>query len=138
MTALRRDEDSLERRPSWRLRVDDSDRSKFSLEDMRTTRSTDSVGVSGKPDGERGDISNERSPTIRIRRNELPHNRPPLPPEEKEEKGALATAEDKELKNSGAQAAIAKKKRPKRRSTGVVSYTEVSLNNEFLALCVSF
>ncbi|XP_052127137.1 protein phosphatase 1 regulatory subunit 12B isoform X10 [Frankliniella occidentalis] len=113
---------SSERRPSWRLRVDNGDRSKFLLEDARNRSSVPeattayirrpSGGSIGRPasapSATPDPVSTETTVTLPLRRQIKP-------PEDKEQ--------DKENDSRNAQATqavIARRKRPKRRSTGVV------------------
>ncbi|CAG7823580.1 unnamed protein product [Allacma fusca] len=127
-TVLRKEEEqSLERRPSWRLRVDDTDRNKFSLEDTRNPapRSTTSGSASASsgltPDNM---VLVPRSPSARRsnKTESAPAGKPPRPPQEERDGHALDEEKEKEMKNSGAQGAILRKKKQKRRSTGVVQY----------------
>ncbi|ODM92371.1 Protein phosphatase 1 regulatory subunit 12C, partial [Orchesella cincta] len=141
----------VERRPSWRLRVDEQDRSKFSLEDTRGTTSA----ASGSPSSVSGPVPTSRSaagyheipyglaqrnPALRSKLGKgmvvdptqlqsvtsAPQGKPPLPPGE--ESGTSAAGpqqqdEERDVKNSGgAQGAILRKKKTKRRSTGVVQF----------------
>ncbi|XP_071521384.1 uncharacterized protein Mbs isoform X3 [Panulirus ornatus] len=90
--------DDDERRPSWRLKVDETDKNRFSLENVRSK---------DKPEVE-NDIDTQ-SFTVQLRKKNT------------EERGA----EDKEAERNsqtreGTQAAIQRRKKPKRRSTGRV------------------
>ncbi|KAK3924724.1 Protein phosphatase 1 regulatory subunit 12A [Frankliniella fusca] len=113
---------SSERRPSWRLRVDNGDRSKFLLEDARNRSSMPEATTAyiRRPSG--GSIGRPTSapsvgaePVSAETTVTLPLRRQIKPPEDKEQ--------DKENDSRNAQATqavIARRKRPKRRSTGVV------------------
>ncbi|PSN38130.1 hypothetical protein C0J52_08225 [Blattella germanica] len=112
-----------ERRPSWRLRVDNGDRSKFMLEDVRN-RNTSSDNISSssyvrrlpgsssssiRPSSAPVDsIASDTSVTIALRRQTKP-------PDDKEQD------KENDIRNAQAtQAVIQRRRRPKRRSTGVV------------------
>ncbi|XP_034232867.1 protein phosphatase 1 regulatory subunit 12A isoform X9 [Thrips palmi] len=113
---------SCERRPSWRLRVDNGDRSKFLLEDARNRSSMPEAPTAyiRRPSG--GSVGRPTSapstgpePASAETTVTLPLRRQLKPPEDKEQ--------DKENDSRNAQATqavIARRKRPKRRSTGVV------------------
>nr|XP_045593740.1 protein phosphatase 1 regulatory subunit 12B-like isoform X4 [Procambarus clarkii] len=96
--------DEEERRPSWRLKVDDSDKNRFSLENVRTK--------------DKSDVENDtETVTVQLRKKNT------------EDKGD----EDKESERNsqtreGTQAAIQRRKKPKRRSTGVVKVNIDSAN----------
>ncbi|CAG0890095.1 unnamed protein product [Darwinula stevensoni] len=87
---------AMERRPSWKLRLDEGDKNKFLLEEVR-----------GRPPIPRSSAGLESSSTgppissLRIKKE----------PEE---------IDDKENRESATQLAILRKRRPKRRSTGKV------------------
>ncbi|XP_051173003.1 protein phosphatase 1 regulatory subunit 12A isoform X2 [Leptopilina boulardi] len=107
-----------ERRPSWRLRVDNG--SKFQLEDANN-RSSDTTAYIRRPSGGSNTPRPSSAPidTITASTAEttvtLPLRRPLKPPEDKEQ--------DKENDSRNAQATqavIQRRRRPKRRSTGVV------------------
>jgi len=100
--------------------VDDQDRSKFSLEDTRKTSLNAASSHGGSSVSLVGDGS-RRSARNASRVEEMLQSKPPRPPEDGD---AVMLVEDgeKEMKNSGAQGAILRKKKPKRRSTGVVQY----------------
>jgi len=121
------DEASVERRPSWRLRVDETDPSKFSLEDTRSIP-TAPQGRSGTS-GDNLSIVVQRSPAVRTRvsvaqkSEDILHGKPPKPPEDNEKRSPGDDDKDKDMKNSGAQGAILRKKKTKRRSTGIVQYS---------------
>jgi hypothetical protein len=119
------DEASVERRPSWRLRVDETDPSKFSLEDTRTVPTSPSRSGNS---GDNGSVVVQRSPSVRTRvsttrADDILHGKPPKPPEDGDKKGVQDDEKDKDMKNSGAQGAILRKKKTKRRSTGIVQYS---------------
>ncbi|XP_067012407.2 protein phosphatase 1 regulatory subunit 12A isoform X2 [Anabrus simplex] len=115
-----------ERRPSWRLRVDNGDRNKFLLEDVRNTPSTldnrSSVDSSttylrrpspghtpARPASAPVEPSSptDTSITLPLRRSK--------PPDDKEQD------KENDIRNAQAtQAVIQRRRRPKRRSTGVV------------------
>ncbi|KAK8735541.1 hypothetical protein OTU49_005432 [Cherax quadricarinatus] len=88
--------DEEERRPSWRLKVDDSDKNRFSLENVRSK---------DKPDVE----NDTETVTVQLRKK----NTEDKVDEDKESERNSQTRE-------GTQAAIQRRKKPKRRSTGVV------------------
>ncbi|XP_054289488.1 protein phosphatase 1 regulatory subunit 12B-like isoform X5 [Macrosteles quadrilineatus] len=105
---------SGERRPSWRLRVDNG--SKFMLEDARTEPSRasapaleaalrrPSVTTTPRPASDPADTSVT-----------LPLRRPSRPPDDKDQD------KENDIRNAQAtQAVIQRRRRPKRRSTGVV------------------
>ncbi|XP_035709027.1 protein phosphatase 1 regulatory subunit 12B isoform X10 [Folsomia candida] len=124
-TSRKEDEASVERRPSWRLRIDETDPSKFSLEDTRSLPPT-------KNSGSGPDMAVQRSSSLRNRvasnRSEHGvHGKPPKPPEGTEmqtNKNVTEDEKEKDMKNSGAQGAILRKKKTKRRSTGIVQYNQ--------------
>ncbi|XP_046733797.1 protein phosphatase 1 regulatory subunit 12A isoform X5 [Diprion similis] len=109
-----------ERRPSWRLRVDNG--SKFQLEDANNRTSTDTTtAYIRRPSGGAGVPRPSSAPVETIAASTtdttitLPLRRPLKPPEDKEQ--------DKENDSRNAQATqavIQRRRRPKRRSTGVV------------------
>lgn len=162
---------NVERRPSWRLRVDEQDRSKFSLEDTRqggSSTGTGSATASNNPPapssaptstsrtagGYHSEIPYglaQRNPSLRsklgkgiIEQTGLggphtgtsssssasstpPHGKPPLPPGEQDATSGsphqLPQDDERDMRNSGgAQGAILRKKKTKRRSTGVVQF----------------
>nr|CAD7197810.1 unnamed protein product [Timema douglasi] len=110
-----------ERRPSWRLRVDNVDRSKFLLEDARNRssvgdtpnyiRRTSSGGSSAttRPSSAPVEgVTADATVTIALRRQGKP-------PEDKEQD------KENDIRNAQAtQGVIQRRRRPKRRSTGVV------------------
>nr|CAD7401131.1 unnamed protein product [Timema cristinae] len=110
-----------ERRPSWRLRVDNVDRSKFLLEDARNRssvgdtpnyiRRTSSGGSSAttRPSSAPVEgVTADTTVTIALRRQGKP-------PEDKEQD------KENDIRNAQAtQGVIQRRRRPKRRSTGVV------------------
>lgn len=107
-----------ERRPSWRLRVDNG--SKFQLEDANN-RSSDATAYIRRPSGGSNTPRPSSAPVDTITASTaettvtLPLRRPLKPPEDKEQ--------DKENDSRNAQATqavIQRRRRPKRRSTGVV------------------
>ncbi|XP_033211920.1 protein phosphatase 1 regulatory subunit 12A isoform X5 [Belonocnema kinseyi] len=107
-----------ERRPSWRLRVDNG--SKFQLEDANN-RSSDTTAYIRRPSGGSNVPRPSSAPVDTITASTaettvtLPLRRPLKPPEDKEQ--------DKENDSRNAQATqavIQRRRRPKRRSTGVV------------------
>ncbi|XP_021915295.1 protein phosphatase 1 regulatory subunit 12A isoform X3 [Zootermopsis nevadensis] len=110
-----------ERRPSWRLRVDNGDRSKFMLEDARNRNSvsestapyvrrlTGSSNTTVRPSSAPVE-SNTADATLTI-----PLRRQTKPPDDKEQD------KENDVRNAQAtQAVIQRRRRPKRRSTGVV------------------
>ncbi|XP_012261743.2 protein phosphatase 1 regulatory subunit 12A isoform X3 [Athalia rosae] len=109
-----------ERRPSWRLRVDNG--SKFQLEDANNRTTTDTTtAYIRRPSGGTGVPRPSSAPVETITASSadttitLPLRRPLKPPEDKEQ--------DKENDSRNAQATqavIQRRRRPKRRSTGVV------------------
>jgi len=122
------DEASVERRPSWRLRVDEQDPSKFSLEDTRNSPSTASRAAGGGDST--ASVVVQRSSSLRSRtpsnkNDHVVHGKPPKPPDDSENHSKTPQDEekDKDMKNSGAQGAILRKKKTKRRSTGIVQYS---------------
>ncbi|CAG2060425.1 unnamed protein product, partial [Timema podura] len=110
-----------ERRPSWRLRVDNVDRSKFLLEDARNRssvgdtpnyiRRTSGGGSSAttRPSSAPVEgVTADATVTIALRRQGKP-------PEDKEQD------KENDIRNAQAtQGVIQRRRRPKRRSTGVV------------------
>ncbi|KAK3850324.1 hypothetical protein Pcinc_042966, partial [Petrolisthes cinctipes] len=90
--------DDDERRPSWRLKVDDTDKNRFSLENVRT-----------KEKGEGEADADTPTVTVQLRKK----NTEERPDDEKEGERNSQTRE-------GTQAAIQRRKKPKRRSTGRV------------------
>ena len=139
-TVLRKEEEqSLERRPSWRLRVDDSDRSKFSLEDTRNPVSRPASSTSSTSIGHHGTSDTtvvQRSPSLRKsnkHESSSPSGLPPRPPLEDKDMQVdddKASPAEKDSTQGGAQGAILRKKKQKRRSTGVVQYnTDVSFHS---------
>ncbi|CAH0384317.1 unnamed protein product [Bemisia tabaci] len=92
---------STDRRPSWRLRVDNG--SKFMLEDARSDQATNQ-----RPSSNPAETTAETTVT-------LPLRRPNKPLEDKEQD------KENDCRNAQAtQAVIQRRRRPKRRSTGVV------------------
>ncbi|XP_065580948.1 protein phosphatase 1 regulatory subunit 12B-like isoform X9 [Artemia franciscana] len=110
-------EDNLERRPSWRLRVDDS-KNKFVLEDLKgSSPSTVATVTPLRPP--RGLSSPTIVPTVDLE-PQLPPN-VPIEAIAKRIKTVEDVNKDSDLKNgAGSQLAIQRRRRPKRRSTGVV------------------
>ncbi|XP_012279348.1 protein phosphatase 1 regulatory subunit 12A isoform X2 [Orussus abietinus] len=108
-----------ERRPSWRLRVDNG--SKFQLEDANNRSTDTATAYIRRPSGGTGAPRPSSAPVETIASSTaettvtLPLRRPLKPPEDKEQ--------DKENDSRNAQATqavIQRRRRPKRRSTGVV------------------
>ncbi|XP_042233913.1 protein phosphatase 1 regulatory subunit 12A-like isoform X9 [Homarus americanus] len=88
--------DEEERRPSWRLKVDDADKNRFSLENVRSK--------------DKAEVENDtETVTVQLRRK----NTEEKADEDKESERNSQTRE-------GTQAAIQRRKKPKRRSTGRV------------------
>ncbi|XP_015598386.1 protein phosphatase 1 regulatory subunit 12A isoform X7 [Cephus cinctus] len=108
-----------ERRPSWRLRVDNG--SKFQLEDANNRSADTATAYIRRPSGGTSVPRPSSAPVETITASTaettvtLPLRRPLKPPEDKEQ--------DKENDSRNAQATqavIQRRRRPKRRSTGVV------------------
>ncbi|XP_043287516.1 protein phosphatase 1 regulatory subunit 12A isoform X7 [Venturia canescens] len=108
-----------ERRPSWRLRVENG--SKFQLEDANNRSADTTTAYIRRPSGGTGIPRPSSAPVETIAASTaettvtLPLRRPLKPPEDKEQ--------DKENDSRNAQATqavIHRRRRPKRRSTGVV------------------
>ncbi|XP_076047554.1 myosin binding subunit isoform X2 [Oratosquilla oratoria] len=91
--------DEEDRRPSWRMKLDESDKSKFSLEDVRAKEKQ-----TAQPDTTEEDAQSVTAPLRKKNTNEKA---------DENERNSQQTRE-------GTQAAIQRRKRPKRRSTGVV------------------
>ncbi|XP_050732505.1 protein phosphatase 1 regulatory subunit 12A-like isoform X15 [Eriocheir sinensis] len=89
--------DDEERRPSWRLKVDDTDKNRFSLENVRSK---------DKPEVE----NDADTPTFTVQ----------LRKKNTEEKDEEKESERNSQTREGTQAAIQRRKKPKRRSTGKV------------------
>ncbi|PNF26953.1 hypothetical protein B7P43_G12695 [Cryptotermes secundus] len=110
-----------ERRPSWRLRVDNGDRSKFMLEDARN-RNTVSENTSPYVRRLTGGTNTAVRPSSAPVENNIadatltiPLRRQTKPPDDKEQD------KENDIRNAQAtQAVIQRRRRPKRRSTGVV------------------
>ncbi|XP_071445753.1 protein phosphatase 1 regulatory subunit 12A [Hetaerina americana] len=122
-----------ERRPSWRLRVDNGDRNKFLLEDARTRSGGDAVSTTSstlsyirRPASTPSSTPSSTTPssttrpasvpveadttvTIALRRQSKPPDNDKDQDKENDSRNAQAT-----------QAVIQRRRRPKRRSTGVV------------------
>ncbi|XP_066600457.1 protein phosphatase 1 regulatory subunit 12A isoform X2 [Prorops nasuta] len=108
-----------ERRPSWKLKVDNG--SKFQLEDANNKSSDSTTAYMRRPSGGTGIPRPSSAPVEPITASNadttvtLPLRRSSKPPEDKEQ--------DKENDSRNAQATqavIQRRRRPKRRSTGVV------------------
>ncbi|XP_050440250.1 protein phosphatase 1 regulatory subunit 12A isoform X8 [Adelges cooleyi] len=101
-------DNSVERRPSWRLRVENG--SKFLLEDARSNDATPKTPTKSPHIPSSLDTSADTTVTLPLRR--------PLSKQQEDEK-----EQDKEndcRNHQTTQAVIQRRKRPKRRSTGVV------------------
>ncbi|XP_046390993.1 protein phosphatase 1 regulatory subunit 12C [Ischnura elegans] len=122
-----------ERRPSWRLRVDNGDRNKFLLEDARTRSGGDAISTTSstlsyirRPTSTPSSTQSSNTPSSTTRPSSVPMEadttvtialrRQSKPPDNDKD-------QDKENDSRNAQATqavIQRRRRPKRRSTGVV------------------
>jgi len=108
----RDDQDRHERRPSWRLRIESNDKSRFTLEDTREKMTNSTTSTMSNQSPERR-ISRLDPGSIREQRHTV--HTPHL--------GTTSTQGESEGSTSGTPTqltAIQRKKKPKRRSTGVV------------------
>jgi len=106
-------EKSAERRPSWRLRIDAGEKSRFTLEDSRSTPLSGGESKITSSSLSRQERTSTQSPERRISRpfsSAYSHSHSLHPPQENEGSPSTPT-----------QQAISRKKKPKRRSTGVVN-----------------
>ncbi|GLH15594.1 Uncharacterized protein GBIM_20011 [Gryllus bimaculatus] len=131
------EEPPQERRPSWRLRVDNGDRNKFLLEDARRSSSSSTsvaetpptttyarrpppLHMPARPSSAPVEPTSppaDASVTIALRRQSKP-------PDDKEQD------KENDIRNAQAtQAVIQRRRKPKRRSTGVVHLDMDELNN---------
>jgi len=104
------DQERHERRPSWRLRIESNDKSRFTLEDTRDKLTNNTTTSSQSPERR---ISRLDPASVREQRHSVhvPHS------------ASASTPGENEGSTSGTPTqltAIQRKKKPKRRSTGVV------------------
>ncbi|XP_069686584.1 protein phosphatase 1 regulatory subunit 12A-like isoform X3 [Periplaneta americana] len=125
-TVTKEEGSGQERRPSWRLRVDNGDRSKFMLEDARNRSSVNenatpyvrrlpgSSSTAIRPSSAPVDsVAADTTVTVALRRQTKP-------PDDKEQD------KENDIRNAQAtQAVIQRRRRPKRRSTGVVQAVDM-------------
>jgi len=102
-TLVTSDDKAAERRPSWRLRIDSGEKSRFTLEDSRSAADR----ISGLSRQER---ASTQSPERRISR-----------PFSSSYSSTLHPPQENEGSPSSTPPSISRKKKPKRRSTGVVN-----------------
>jgi len=103
-TLVTSDDKAAERRPSWRLRIDSGEKSRFTLEDSRSAADRISSSLS------RPERTSTQSPERRISR-----------PFSSTYSSTLHPPQENESSPSSTPPSISRKKKPKRRSTGVVN-----------------
>lgn len=119
-------EKSAERRPSWRLRIDSGERSRFTLEDSRSTGTTRQTSLSADDSrtttttglSRQADRILTESPEPRISRPFSSNYSNTLHPTDI---GSPTTP---------TQQAISRKKKPKRRSTGVIDMDDLDKSDD--------